>query len=242
MNVRRLKLLCAFALFVFPCALAQAQATTSCPSGTYDMLDWMTMDSGLRGWNHLAGSANPLYTAISSNKFYWTKGVNGFPWDIQLYDSHYIYLWITEFAWSDPHTYKKFSYNTNMPLAPRCARGGYPGSTLTVPDTTYDIYTSCQHHTTHNLKKAVNQVYGPYSMSFGGNLPNNLPTLVVSYRYSCDNAYSNCSNKEEFYFTQKYGLAQWVYYVLVNGKYQQQQKSVFNTLKSGTATPNFACF
>jgi len=152
------------------------------------MLDWMTMDSGLRGWNHLAGSANPLYTAISSNKFYWTKGVNGFPWDIQLYDSHYIYLWITEFAWSDPHTYKKFSYNTNMPLAPRCARGGYPGSTITVPDTTYDIYTSCQHHTTHNLKKAVNQVYGPYSMSFGGNLPNNLPTLVVSYRYSCDNA------------------------------------------------------
>jgi hypothetical protein len=79
-------------------------------------------------------------------------------------------------------------------------------------------------------------------MSFGGNLPNNLATMVVSYRYNCDNAYSNCSNKEEFYFTQKYGLAQWVYYVLVNGKYQQQQKSVFNALKSGTATPNFACF
>ena len=142
----------------------------------------------------------------------------------------------------DPNTYKKFTYNTNMPLAPRCAKAGYPGSTLTVPDTSYDIYTSCTHSTRHNLRQAVNQVYGPYTMSFGGNLPNNLQTLVVSYRYSCDNAYSNCTNKEEFYLAQKYGLVQWVYYVMVNGKYQQQQKSVFNTLKSGNTTPNFSCF
>jgi len=83
---------------------------------------------------------------------------------------------------------------------------------------------------------------GPYTMSPGGNLPNNLPTLVISYRYSCDNSYSNCGHKEEFYLTQKYGLVQWVYSVMVKGKYQQQQKSVFNTLKSGTTTPNFACF
>jgi hypothetical protein len=242
MKMRRLVLsTCVFFTFL-ACASAQAQSTTSCPAGTYDMLDWMTMDSGLRGSNHLAGSANPMYTDITSNKFYWTKGVNGYPWDIQLYDSRYIYLWITEYAWSDPHTYKKFSYNTNMPLAPRCAKGGYPGSTIAVPDTTYDVYTSCKNHTTHNLKKAVNQVYGPYNLSLGGSLPNNLPALVVSYRYSCDSAYSNCSNKEEFYLSQKYGLVQWVYYVLVSGKYQQQQKSVFNTMKSGKTTPDFACF
>jgi hypothetical protein len=79
-------------------------------------------------------------------------------------------------------------------------------------------------------------------MSFGGNLPANLPTLVVSYRYICDNSYSNCGDKEEFYLTQKYGLVQWVHYALISGKYQQQQKSVFNTLKSGTTTPNFVCY
>jgi len=32
----------------------------SCPSGTYDMLDWMTLDSSLRGNYHMSGSANPL--------------------------------------------------------------------------------------------------------------------------------------------------------------------------------------
>ena len=240
---RFLLLIAAFVgVTLFACEGMQAQSTTSCPAGTYDMLDWMTMDSSLRSSNHLTGTANPIYTNMSSNKFYWIKGGNGSPWDIQLYDSRYIYLWITEYAWSDPATYKKFRYNTNMPLAPRCAKAGKPGSTITVPDTSYDIYTDCQHYTTHNLRKAVNQVWGPYSMSFGGNLPANLPTLVVSYRYICDNSYSNCGDKEEFYLTQKYGLVQWVHYALISGKYQQQQKSVFNTLKSGTTTPNFVCY
>src|SRR6266571_2436450 len=78
--------------------LARAESTISCPSGTHDMLDWMTMDSDLRSSKHLTGSANPLYTLIHSGKFYWTKGGNGYPWDIQLYDNNYIYLWITEYA------------------------------------------------------------------------------------------------------------------------------------------------
>jgi hypothetical protein len=244
MRMRRflLQLTAVAGFAMLSCGWARAQATTSCPSGTYDMLDWMTLDSSLRGSNHLTGTANPIYTSIANNKFYWTKGLNGYPWDIQLYDNNFIYLWITEYAWSDPTTYKKFSYNTNMPFTPRCAKGGFPGSTIAVPNTSYDIYTSCSKYTRHSLGKAVNQVWGPYSMSFGGNLPSNLPTLVVSYRYSCDNTYSNCSDKEEFYLTQKYGLVQWVHYVLWNGKYQQQQKSVFNALNWGTATPNFACF
>jgi len=79
-------------------------------------------------------------------------------------------------------------------------------------------------------------------MSFGGNLPGNLPTLVISYRYNCDASYGNCGDKEEFYLTQRYGLVQWVHYALVKGTYQQQQKSVFNTLKGGGTTPNFPCF
>src|SRR2546422_3528440 len=59
--------------------LAHAESTISCPSGTHDMLDWMTMDSDLRSSKHLTGSANPLYTSIKSGKFYWTKGGTGYP-------------------------------------------------------------------------------------------------------------------------------------------------------------------
>src|ERR1700739_2439148 len=95
---------------------ARAESTISCPSGMYDMLDWMTLDSDLRATYHMEGSSNPLYTNMQSGKFYWIKGGLGYPWDIQLYDSKYIYLWVTELSWSVPQSYKKFTNNTNLPL------------------------------------------------------------------------------------------------------------------------------
>ena len=223
-----------------------AESTMACPSGTYDMLDWMTLDSDLRATYHMEGTSNPLYTNMMSGKFYWIKGGLGYPWDIQLYDSKYIYLWITELSWSVPQSYKKFSNNTNLPLVPRCATAGTtaPGSTIKVPNTNYDLHTNCSQtcSVTLGLQTGINQVWGPYSYSFGGSLPNNLQTLVISYRYNCDNNYSNCSDKEEYYLGQKYGLVQWVHYTLVNGSYVQQQKSVFNQLSAGVTVPKFQCF
>jgi hypothetical protein len=221
---------------------AEAEATMNCPSGKYDMLDWMTMDSSLRSTHHMAGTANPLYTDMSGGKFYWTKGGNGSPWDIQLFDSKYIYLWITESNWLNPHTFKKFAGNTNMPLVPRCADGGFPGSTITVADTSYQTYTDCTHYTTKNLLKGVNQVWGPYKISLGGDLPGNLPVLVASYRYNCDNSYEDCGDKEEYYFAQKYGLVQWVHYSLRGGAYKPTQSTIFNHVVKGTASPSFPCF
>src|SRR5690349_19442351 len=119
-------LLCAAALvsISITAKTSQAETTMACPQGTYDMLDWMTLDSNLSGNYHMAGNANPLYTNTMPGKFYWTKGANGSPWDIQLYDNNYIYLWITELSWNNAQTFKKFAGNTNMPLVPRCAKAG----------------------------------------------------------------------------------------------------------------------
>ena len=223
-------------------SMAYAESTINCSSGEYDMLDWMTMDSTLRSSHYLVGTANPIYTDILSGKFYWTKSGAGYPWDIQLYDNNFIYLWITELDWNNPQTFKKFTFNTNMPLTSRCAKAGFPGSTIRVPNTSYESYTDCTHYTNQNLKYGVNEVWGPYTLSFGGSIPNDTKTLVVSYRYNCDSAYNNCGDKEEYYLTQRYGLTQWVHYRLVSGIYQQQQKSVFNVLKTGAAKPLFTCF
>jgi hypothetical protein len=73
-------------------------------------------------------------------------------------------------------------------------------------------------------------------------LPGNLKVLVASYRYNCKSNYSNCGDKEEYYLAQKYGLVQWVHYRLISGTYKVQQRTVFNELAKGTATPSFPCF
>ncbi|PYX10896.1 MAG: hypothetical protein DMG88_00845 [Acidobacteria bacterium] len=231
---------------------AQAESTITCPSGTYDMLDWMTMDSDLRSQYHMEGTSNPLYTIVQqsigqSGKFYWIKGGLGYPWDIQLYDANYIYLWITELSWTVPQSYKKFTNNKNLPLVPRCATAGFPGSTIKVANTNYDLHTNCSNtcSVTLGLLNAINQVWGPYSMSFGGNLANQpLTTLVISYRYNCNANYANCGDKEEYYLTQKYGLVQWIHYIRIpaTGAYAQLQKTIFNKLVPGVVTPNFPCF
>jgi hypothetical protein len=236
-------LICLLVVFAFSFGVssARAESTIACPAGTYDMLDWMTMDSGLRGSYHMAGNANPLYTNMASGKFYWAKASNGFPWDIQLFDSSYVYLWITELNWTDPHTFKKF-VGKNEPLVPRCAKAGFPGSTIKVPNTSYQTYSDCTHYVTQNLKQGINQVWGPYWISLGGNLPSSLKVLVASYRYNCDSNYANCGDKEEYYLAQKYGLVQWVHYSLSSGSYVMKQKTIFNQLKAGATTPVFVCF
>jgi len=227
---------------------ASAESTISCPSGMYDMLDWMTLDSSLRGTYHLEGTSNPLYTILTpgSGKFYWVKGGLGYPWDIQLYDSKYIYLWVTEMSWTVPQSYKKFTNNTNLPLVPRCATAGTPGSTIKVSNTNYDLHTNCSQScsVTLGLQTSINQLWGPYTYSFGGSLPANLKTLMISYRYNCNTNYANCGDKEEYYLTQKYGLVQWVHYIRIpaTGAYAQLQKTIFNKLVVGVVTPDFPCF
>ena len=99
---------------------------------TYDMLAWMTMDPTLASSHHMSGTANPVYTNLASDRFFWTKTGQGYPWDIQLYDNNYIYLWVTELNWQNPSTYKVFHDpvlgDYNLPLVPRFAQGGFPGS------------------------------------------------------------------------------------------------------------------
>ena len=225
----------------FSVVTAQAEQTINCPNDEYDMLDWMTLDSDLRGSRFMTGN-NPEYTMVFPGKFYNVKGPKGYPWDVNLFDDNYIYLWITEYNWNDPHTYKKFTYNTNMPLARRCAKGGYPGSTITVNNTWYDLHTDCSHYSRKNLGYAVNQVWGPYTMNFGGSINYSLQTMVISYRYNCNSSYSNCGDKEEYYLTQRYGMVRWAHYRLNGGGYELAQVATFNWLGNGSTSPYFPCF
>jgi hypothetical protein len=69
------------------------------------------------------------YTTTTDTPKFW-----GYPADVDLFDSSYIYLWITETDWNNPYSFKKFNSNHSdysFPFAPRC---GVPGQvTIEIP-------------------------------------------------------------------------------------------------------------
>lgn len=208
------------------------------------MLDWSTLDPDLASGFHLEGNHNPLYTVVQPDKFYWMKGPQGSPWDIQLVDNKNIYLWVTEQDWTDPYSFKKSHNNTNMALTPRCAQGGQsqPGTTVRSKDTTFEIVHSCTNRVVHNLGTMNNEVWGPYKMSFGGDIPGNTDTLVVAYKYNCDPSYGKCHDREQFYLTQRYGLVRWDHSKLQGGQYNIDNVTIYNKLVAGgPPTPDFPC-
>ena len=248
------KLLSLFSVFLlvvivsvtFLPAPVKAESTINCPAGTVDMLDWMTLDADLRASKHLTGT-HPLYTLVWPDKFWWLKGDNGQTWDVNLYDANNIYWWITENAWNTPRDFKKAHSDKNFRASPRCAKTGFPGTTIQVSDTSYDIYKNCNFVApTNNLKKVVFEVWGPYNVSLGGSLPANMPVLRLSYRWNCDNTYNNCDVKEVYWLSQRYGLVRWQQFNLDPNTHQYPanptSESTFNNLVSGTINQNFPCF
>ena len=217
---------------------------------TYDMLTWMTMDPTLASSHHMSGTANPVYTNVATDRFFWTKTGQGYPWDIQLYDNNYIYLWVTELNWQNPSTYKVFHDpvlgDYNLPLVPRFAQGGFPGSKVTVAasSSTYETHSDCNTFITQKLGGVVNTVWGPYSETLGGDLPDNLQTLVISYQYSCDSSLQNCKNKEEFHVAKPYGLVKWQHQKLqADGTYASPDNVTYlNKLATGQVKPYTVCF
>ena len=229
---------------------SQPGQTPSPQPQTYDMLAWMTMDPTMAATQHMSGNHNPIYTTVQPDRFFWTKTGQGFPWDIQLYDKNYIYLWVTELNWQNPNTFKVFHDpmlgDYNLPLVPRFAQGGFPGSKVTIPpsNTTYETHSDCNTFTTQKLGGVVNTVWGPYQETLGGDLPANLDTLVISYQYSCDSQLQNCKNKEEFHVAKPYGLVKWQHQSLqADGTYAAPDNvTVLNIVKTGQVQPYTTCF
>jgi hypothetical protein len=243
----------------------QASGSVSRLDVSCDMLDWMTLDADLREDFHLTGS-HAMSTSVTSDKIYYVKSTTGGPWDIALIADGYIHDWITESyecvrdplnpsvcaegscgvlnPWSDKTAYKKFSYNTNNPIMPLFAQGGYPGTRVVATSGLYQIFRDCGYCRSDDLEGIVHELWGPYQIDMEGDLGEQT-ILKITYFNRCEDTSdtSSCQFAETNWYSQRYGWVRWTEYVNVNGSFVVSRgPSVFNSIQSGAISPDFPCF
>ena len=224
--------------------------TFSCPAGTEDMLNYFVMNYPDRADYHMGpGNANPIYSAIfpdnglsfaATGYFVWTKGANGYPWDVKTFDQNFVYDRSTELTWTDPQTFKRF--NVDLPMSPRCVAKGAASPVIQIPaaNSSYSFYSACTAYKTAGLKSVLNQISAPAQVKAGGNI-GKVKTRLFTYQYNCDTNYGNCSDKEVFSLGSGVGLYDWKHYVNQNAQWVFVQESTINNKDVGQTTPYFPC-
>jgi hypothetical protein len=234
-----LRLLAVIACFPFATiAFAQIQSTISCPAGQgyWDVLSVMMMDPGLAAGYHMEGITNGLPSSYvytiwdpDQSKVFYVKNPQGNPWDINLYDSNFVYQWITELQewngvnhWNDPTSCRKFnnaSQNStadfSMRWAARCAVPGGANSDFWNPppttqpnNTNYYTYVSQQLQSpAQNLGYAELKLQKTETMTITDNRAYppqkfSIMTLPLEYTYSCSVSQNerSCYSREIFYY------------------------------------------
>jgi hypothetical protein len=223
-----------------PGAFAQIQSTISCPSGHgyWDVLSVMIMDPGLATSYHMEGITKGLPSSYvytiwdqSQAKVYYVKNPQGNPWDINLYDSNYIYQWVTELGswkgvnhWNDPTSCKKFNNGSqkgaadlSMRWAARCAEpGGHNSSFWNPPPPTqlnntnyYTYVDQVLQSPAQNLDYSLLEVKRTGTISITDHRADpprrfSITTLPLQYTYSCSVSgnVKSCKFREVF----EYGL------------------------------------
>ncbi|MGA3087877.1 MAG: hypothetical protein ABSD75_04650 [Terriglobales bacterium] len=223
-----------------PGAFGQIQSTISCPAGHgyWDVLSVMMMDPGLASSYHMEGITNGLPSSYvytlwdpTQSKIYYVKNPQGNPWDINLYDSDYVYQWVTELGlrdgvnhWNDPTSCKKFNNGSqsqtadfSMRWAARCAAPGGTNSSFWNPppvaqpnNTNYYTYVDQVLQTSpQNLgySRLLVKPSGTTTITdHRANPPRqiSITTLPLQYTYSCSVSrnISSCKFREVF----EYGL------------------------------------
>lgn len=217
-------------------AFGQAQSTISCPAGRgdWDVLSVMMMDPGLASSYHMEGLTKGLPSSYvytiwdeSQSKVYYVKNPHGNPWDINLYDSNFIYQWVTELDtwkgvnhWNDPRSCRKFNNGSenhaadlSMRWAPRCATPGGSNSAFWNPppsalpvNTNYYTYVGQElQSSAQNLNYSLMELTAPATIGITDHRafppkPFSVTTLPLQYTYSCTAGWNvnSCKFREIF--------------------------------------------
>jgi hypothetical protein len=230
----------AFVSVLFLESSLSAQAF-SCPAGQIDVMKYFAMDQQRRPNQFMSGSPNPIYTEVypnqdfaSSGYWFWLKSPSANGFDVKAFDKNYVYMRSTELNWTNNSSFKRFAHD--LPIAARCITPGKPGPQIKVANTTFNYYRSCSAYKSSNIGTAVNDLDAPVLMKAGGNL-GYVWTRVLHYHYDCNSNFQSCSDEEQFFLANGYGLWQWRHYK--NGSLSGS--ALMNNMKSGSAAETLPC-
>ncbi len=199
---------------------------------------------------HIEGNNDYKSFYLKPGKMYFIKNRQGWPLDEKLYDTNYVYDYITENGkdgWFDPSDVKQFV--TPPKLAPRCIPVGAPGqkvATVTNGNTPFVSKMSCQIVQWLHLGSIVGEVWNVGLHNFGLLNANGQPigavdTRVLTYRWGCDSTFSVCQAREELWLARGYGWVEWKNYVWQNGQFVLVQDTIGTHVAVGAPTPVQPC-
>lgn len=225
-----------------------------------DMLDWVMLSYPLRTTNHMTGTSSSGGATYSANwldadgqKWWLIKNTAGNPWDINTYDSTYIYHYITENAdlndpggpgvshWGVASAFKRHANASRVtqpvPVMPRFFDISGSPVTITTNGPNYIVRTlACEtdNEALINLGTLVETTQYAGIQSFGGTVGSQ-PTIQNLHTYG--------NQREVFSYCKGYGLVQWQHQNLISGTWVTDQTTTHNTLvNGGCPTPNFPCY
>jgi hypothetical protein len=213
----------------------------SCPAGQTDVMKYFVMAQSLRSSNYMSGPTNPIYTDVFPNQdfaesgyWFWLKSVTANGFDVKAFDENYVYMRSTELIWSNNTTFKRFVHD--LPVSARCVTSGKAGPDITVADTSFQYYSSCDPYQESQLGTAFNDLDAPSLMDTHGNI-GTVWTRVLHYHYNCDQNFHNCTDEEQFFLANGYGEWQWKHYH--NGALENS--TLINNMEPGSTNATLPC-
>jgi hypothetical protein len=268
------------------CPSGSPEGICPCSSSDYDVVAWMTGTEYATNPNFYMKSSNSspsynsnIYTTVWPEKdsdgtitpgdIWFSKGLcsgsscpsgsNGYPWDVDTYDSNYVYFAYTNYQPSGG-TYPDYAQYLDgaqpgpyaaYPIAPRCVPQSTPAGTayssLSISSSganwvnlTCPSDSSWVTGTVTNLDGANMQLFPPTVYS---GLPSPLNTqnlMLLTYGYSGQTG-SNWNSVEKSYYNQTYGWVGWELWnwnVDGDGKYTKTEWDYLWTVEpSGNVPP-----
>ena len=205
------------------------------------MMRYFAMSKQNRVSQFLSGQQNPIYTEVfpdqdfaATGYWFWLKSASAHGFDVKAFDQNYVYIRSTELVWDDNTTFKRFA--SDLPIAARCVASDAPGPEIQVADTSFQYFSSCSPYKSSKLGTARNDLDAPVLMDTGGSL-GQVATRVLHYHYHCDSAFQNCTDEEQYFLADGYGLWQWKHYQ--NGLLANS--TLIDNIASGAASGTLPC-